>query len=234
MNDRVIEPSEIIIDREGLPKEDTSHVNPWIRFLARFFDYSLFFLLLWGIRTVAGGQFPLGRFEHLIPFEFFVWIPIEALLLSTWGTTPGKFFLRTELKQGRKTRLDYFTALKRSFNVWFRGLGLGIPIVIFLCLLVAYHRLRVFRQTSWDREENIIVLHYPIGRWRIAAAAIIATGGLLFYYHAKNQDLKTARHGAAPLQNSSLIAVESDELMLCGQSLSQDRTSLKFPKRVKC
>lgn len=187
MNNKVIEPSEIIIDQQGLPKEDTSRVNPWIRFLARFFDYSLFFLLLWGLRVLLHGHFPLGWFEHLIPFEFFVWIPFEALLLSTWGTTPGKFFLRTELKQGRKIRLDYITALKRAFNVWFRGLGMGIPIINCFCLLVAYHRLRVFRQTSWDREENIIVLHRPIGRWRIIAAAIIAAGGLLFYYTDKNR-----------------------------------------------
>jgi hypothetical protein len=189
MDDRVIEPSEIIIDHQGLPKENASRVNPWIRFLARFFDYSLFFLLLWAIRTFLPGHYPLGKFEHLIPFEFFVWIPIEALLLSTWGTTPGKFFLRTALKQGRKGRLDYLTALKRSFNVWFRGLGMGIPVINFLCLLVAFHRLRVFRQTSWDREENIVVLHRPIGRWRIIAAAIFAAGGLLFYYIDKNHGL---------------------------------------------
>ena len=185
MGDRAIEPSEIIIDKEGLPKDKVSTVNPWLRFLARFFDYSLFFLLMWGIRTLSHGHLPLGRFEHLVPFEYFVWIPIEAILLCTWGTTPGKFFLKTELRQGRKTRLDFFTALKRSFNVWFRGLGMGIPVINFFCLLIAYHRLRLFRQTSWDREENIIVTHHPIGRWRIVAAAIIAGGGLLFYYSVK-------------------------------------------------
>ena len=193
MDDKVVEPSEIIIDREGLPKQNIAHVNPWIRFLARFFDYSLFFLVLWGLRILLAGHFPLGRFENLIPFEFFVWIPIEALLLSTWGTTPGKFFLKTDLRQGRKPKLDYMTALKRSFNVWFRGLGMGIPVINFLCLLVAYHRLRLFRQTSWDREENIIVSHHPIGRWRIVAAAVIAVGGILFYYSDKNQVLKESK-----------------------------------------
>ena len=195
MREKVVEPSEILIDGEGLPKQDAVHVNPWIRCLARFFDYSLFFLFLWGLRALAEGYFPLGRFEHLIPFEFFVWIPIEALFLSAWGTTPGKFFLKIDLRQGRKARLDYFTALKRSFNVWFRGLGMGIPVINFLCLLVAYQRLRMFRQTSWDREENIVVTHHPIGRWRLIAAAAIAAGGLLFYYNDKNRVLKASKRG---------------------------------------
>ena len=185
MSERVVEPSEIIVDREGLPRQDTSRVNPWIRFLARFFDYSLFFLLLWGLRVLAAGHLPFGKFERLIPFEFFVWIPVEALLLAIWGTTPGKFFLKTEIRQGRKVRLEYITALKRSFNVWFRGLGMGIPAINVLCLLIAYQKLRLLRQTSWDREENIGVFHHPIGRWRVIAAAIFGAGGLLLYYGFK-------------------------------------------------
>lgn len=191
MGEKVVEPSEIIIDREGLPREETSKVNPWIRFLARFFDYSLFFLLLWGLRALTGGQLPLGKFEHLVPFEFFVWIPIEALFLSTWGQTPGKFFLKTKLKQGRKEKLDYLTALKRSFYVWFRGLGMGIPGLNVFCLLFAYHRLRVLKQTSWDREEHIVVWHYPMAQWRVVVAAMVAFGGLLFYYGEKREVLKS-------------------------------------------
>jgi hypothetical protein len=198
MREKVVEPSEIIVDREGLPKQDVSRVNPWLRFLARFFDYSIFFLILWGLRKAAAGHFPFGRLEHLIPFEFFVWIPIEALLLSTWGTTPGKFFLRTEMKQGRKARLDFFTALKRSFNVWFRGLGMGIPFVNVVCLFVAYQRLRLLRQTSWDREENIVVSHHPIGQWRVVFAAIVAVGGLFFYYGGKDRELR------APLRSGEV------------------------------
>lgn len=187
MSDRVIEPSEIIIDQQGLPKEDTVRVNPWIRFLARFVDYSVFFLVLWSLRVWLKGHFPLGRFEALIPFEFFVWIPIEAFLLWTWGTTPGKFFLKTEIRQGRKRRLDYTAALKRSFNVWLRGLGLGIPVINFLCLLVAYQRLRMLGRTSWDREENIVVSHRPVGRWRIIASAVFIIVVFFFYYQGKNE-----------------------------------------------
>ncbi len=190
MNERVIEPSEIIVEQPDKPKENIAHANPWIRCLARLIDYALFFLLLLSSRKLFHGQLPFGKFEHLIPFEFFVWIPIEALLLSTWGSTPGKWFLRTRLKQGKRQKLDFMTALRRSFAVWFRGLGMGIPILNFFCLLIAYHKLKVFQITSWDRDDHIKVTHFPIGRWRIYVAAIVAATGLLTYYTEKERELK--------------------------------------------
>jgi hypothetical protein len=190
MNDRVIEPSEIIVEQPGKPKENIVHANPWIRCIGRFFDYSLFFLLLLLTRKLFHGQLPFGKYERLIPFEFFVWIPIEAILLSTLGTTPGKFFLRTKLKAGKKNRLDFMTALRRSFSVWFRGLGMGIIGLNFFCLMIAYNKLKLLQITSWDRDDHIQVTHYPIGKWRIYIAVFVAVVGILYYYQEKNHELK--------------------------------------------
>lgn len=191
MSDRVIEPSEIIVEQPNKPRENITHVNPWIRCLARFFDYALFFLLLLFTRKLFHGQLPFGKYEPLIPFEFFVWIPIEALLLSTWGTTPGKFLLKTRLKAGKKEKLDFTTALRRSFSVWFRGLGMGIIGLNFFCLMIAYNKLKVLQITSWDRDDHIKVTHYPIGRWRIYFAVFVAVAGILYYYKEKNVELKS-------------------------------------------
>ncbi len=183
MTDRVIEPSEIIVDQPSAPKENITHVNPWLRCIARFFDYGLFFLLLLGARKFFHGQEPFGKYEHFIPFEFFVWIPFEALLLCTWGTTPGKFLLKTKLKRvGRNPKLDFVRALHRSFSVWFRGLGMGIPVLNFFCLLIAYNKLKMFKMTSWDVDERIEVTHYPIAPWRIYFTSFFAIFALLFYY----------------------------------------------------
>ncbi len=186
---KVIEPSEIIIEGGQRRKEDAVHVNPWIRFLARGIDYSLFFLLLLASRKIFHGQLPFGKYENLVPFEYFIWIPIEALFLSTWGKTPGKWFLKTKLRAGKKERLDYMTALRRSFSVWFRGLGLGIPVVNFFCLLMAYQKLKIFHITSWDRDDHIALIHAPVGRWRIYVAVFIAATGILCYYTEKNREL---------------------------------------------
>lgn len=195
MDDRVIEPSEILVEGGSRPKGEPERANPWLRFLGRFFDYALFFLLLMGLRKFFHGTFPFGKYERLVPFEFFVWIPFEALLLSTLGTTPGKFLLGTQLKApGRRQKLEFVSALRRSLSVWFRGLGMGIPFINIICLLVAYNRLKLFKITSWDRDDHLSVTHHPIGRWRIIFAALVAIFGLLFYYSDKNQTIKWQKH----------------------------------------
>jgi hypothetical protein len=182
-SERVIDPAEIIVECPNETKENITHANPWMRCIARFFDYALFFLILWAFRKYGHGQNPFGKYEHFIPFEFFVWIPIEALLLSTWGSTPGKFFLKTKIKcVGRNPKLDFLQALHRSFSVWFRGFGMGIPVVNFFCLLIAYHRLKVFQITSWDRDAKIQVTHYPIRSWRVVFACFFAIIVFLSYY----------------------------------------------------
>lgn len=218
MNDRVIEPSEIVVEQPNKPRENITHANPWIRFLARGIDYSLFFLLLLSSRKFFHGKIPFGEVERLVPFEFFLWIPIEALFLSTWGTTPGKFFLRTKLKQGKKSRFDYMTALKRSFSVWFRGLGMNIPFLNFFCLLVAYNKLKLLQITSWDRDDHVTVTHYPIGRWRIYVAVFVASAGCLYYYSEKNPEIKhVACRLIRPFDEHSL-----SPLVAAGQHLSAE------------
>jgi len=215
MSDRVIEPSEIIIEGANQPKANITQVNPWIRCLARFFDYALFFLFLLSTRKWFHGQLPFGKYERLIPFEFFVWIPIEAILLSTWGTTPGKFFLKTRLKAGKKNRLDFMTALRRSFSVWFRGLGMGIIGLNFFCLMIAYNKLKLLHITSWDRDDHILVTHYPIGRWRIYLAVFVAVVGILYYYKEKNLELKNVSGIVRSVHESS-----PPTLFAVGQHLS--------------
>lgn len=187
MGEKIVEPSEIIIDGKGLPKQQVTRINPQMRFLARFFDYALFLLVLGGLRLLLKTSFPISLFEYLIPFEFLAWIPIEALLLSTWGTTPGKFLLKTHLQQGRKEKLSFSTAIQRSFNVWFRGLGMGIPGINVICMLVASSQLKVIGSTSWDREENIVVSHYPVSQKRVAFAAIVVVLSFFFYYSMKHK-----------------------------------------------
>lgn len=185
MQDKVIEPSEIIVEQVDQPRQNIVHANPWIRCIARYFDYSLFFLLiLWLHQWI-----PFTIHEYWIPFEFFLWIPVEAILLATWGTTPGKFFLKTKMRVGKKTRFDWMGAFRRSFAVWVRGLGMGIPVINFFCLVTAYNKLKIFQITSWDQEDHVVVTHYPIGKWRIYVASGIAILGILFYYFQKNSGL---------------------------------------------
>lgn len=182
--DFVIDPSEIIIDKSGSIREETSQANPWIRFLARFLDYAWFFLLLLSIRWFFKGSVFHEKYESIVPIEFFIWIPIEALFLWLWGTTPGKWFLKIQLKQARRS-LDFTTALRRSFRVWFRGLGMMMPVINCICLSLAYYRLNLKQWTSWDKEDHILISHRPVARWRVIFAASLGASMQLLYFISK-------------------------------------------------
>jgi hypothetical protein len=176
MTKDVVEPSEILTGQGEAIRRMIQPVNPWNRLIARFFDYSLFFALL-NVSLRPLGWPGLG---HLVPFEYFAWIPFEALLLTWWGTTPGKWLVGDSVRKNAK-KLPMKTALKRSLSVWFRGIGMGIPIVNIFCMLNAYYRLRLFQQTSWDLEDDISVQEHPVAKWRIYLAGAIAFAGMILY-----------------------------------------------------
>ena len=46
-----------------------------------------------------------------------------------FGATAGKALLRVKVTNPDGRNLSYPQALSRSFNVWLRGLGIGIPLV---------------------------------------------------------------------------------------------------------
>jgi hypothetical protein len=182
-----IEPSEIITNKKssGFFQEQTFPPNPFLRFLARAFDYSLFLLLLTGARFFLGSYFPQSLFGHMIPFEYLGWIPIEACLLHFWGTTPGKFLCKIQVKQGRKETLSWESSFSRSWKVWFRGIGMGIPIVSFVCMFMAFNRLKLLGFVSWDREDNIVVSHQFVSSTRLVIISVLTACGFLFYYQAR-------------------------------------------------
>jgi uncharacterized membrane protein len=95
------------------------------------------------------------------------WCFVEAVLLSTWGSTPGKALLRISLSTSDGSTLGYITSLSRSLDVWIRGLAAGVPFVNLLTQLRAYNNLTKKGITSWDAARNLKVTHERIGPVRI-------------------------------------------------------------------
>ena len=180
-----IEPSEIII--EGKSKNSSTWVagDPQLRFLARFIDYSLYFWVLLVFRFILGGYFPFRLFEFYIPFEYLSWVGIEAVLLHLVGTTPGKWFLSISLFSNSSQKLSWESALRRSFNVWLKGMGMAIPIFGFLCMVFANNRLKILKKTSWDLRENIDVVYGKVKPWKIWASGLFIFSSFLIYYANK-------------------------------------------------
>jgi len=89
-------------------------IKSWFRALARFCDYSIFFLVL-GAVTLFLPYFYGPFFYYYLALAIPVlWTPIEALLISKWGTTPGKAFFGLSIRHAKGANLSYLAALKWS------------------------------------------------------------------------------------------------------------------------
>lgn len=87
--------------------------SKFIRFSARLVDYSLFYGL--GVIISLLSAFDAYELFYVI-FALFIpifFVPIEALLLSTWGTTVGKYFFKMRVEEDGK-KLSFGQAFKRA------------------------------------------------------------------------------------------------------------------------
>lgn len=162
------------IPSEEKPKPSTTaKVHPWIRYWARYIDI-VAFSLVFGVFLAIFIPSALESSDYLLTILIlFVWIFAESALLSSWGTTPGKWLLRIKLA-GPNGKPEFSKALNRSFAVWLKGLGLGIPIISLFTLISSYNHLTKEGITSWDRDGNFTVSHEKIGVIRIIVAIIVS------------------------------------------------------------
>ena len=154
-------------------------VRPWVRFWARFCDIYLFvftFGVVCGIVCPSVLELPDAFVGISI---MLMWVFVEAGFLSAWGTTPGKWLLKTKVKDLRGGNLSFSNALSRSFLVLFKGLGLGIPIVGLITLCVAHSNLKKQGWTSWDRENGSVVVHARISEIRTVVATLLILGFII-------------------------------------------------------
>lgn len=148
-------------------KVQATSVQPWTRYFARSLDLSL----AQTVYFAFGGQSAI-LFEVSVMAKFAVpflasWVLAETVLLTYWGTTPGKWLLGIEISTERGERLHWKQALRRSVEVWIRGMALGIPLLTPLAQIHAYSLLTQQGVTPWDRITQTVVRHkqVPIFRW---------------------------------------------------------------------
>jgi|KBSSwiStaDraftv2_1062776.scaffolds.fasta_scaffold26182_3 hypothetical protein len=156
----------------------TSEPRPWQRLGARIFDYAIWGLVLALLLSELRGlgivpaelAFWLGH-PLLAPVLITgSWVPIEALLIASIGTTPGKWlfgvFLQFSISDAyarRDARAQLDRALRRSFRVWWEGVGCGFPLLAPVLIAVAYEKLAQNQETDWDFAQDVLVTHGPPG-----------------------------------------------------------------------
>jgi membrane protease YdiL (CAAX protease family) len=152
---------------------DFPNVRPWVRFVARNIDNYIFAFILglfWAM--ISTSSLPKSDIGFGL-IALFLWIFVEAVFLSSWGTTFGKWLLKVKLRDNEDKKLTFPVALQRSFLVWLKGLGIGFPIVSLFTLISAYSELTKKGITTWDRDCHLIVSHQTIGIIRTAVAIIL-------------------------------------------------------------
>lgn len=172
--------TERVLERDTLPKEHF----PWQRFFARLLDgqiYRTLWMLLLpalGFNMLKNSRGGMLFLELLTLGTMFL---LEPLLLSRFGTTPGKwlFGLRVTSPDGR--RLTYAEGRERTAYLFWYGIRLNLPFFRLYRLYVSYTDEQQEKELPWeDRSEQTIRDH---AGWRFAAAAALAVlliaGGVL-------------------------------------------------------
>ena len=112
-----------------------------------------------------------------------LWAFVEANLLSSIGTTPGKWLLGIRVITCQGSRPALLGAFKRSIGVWWYGLGAGFVPVMPVMMAVNCLRLIMHRPMRWDRAGRFIVSLGQRGYLKTAAAQAIVVLGCWLLIH---------------------------------------------------
>jgi hypothetical protein len=149
-------------------------IRPWTRFWARLFDIYVFSFIFGIISVFLFSPRIADKGQELLfgMLALFVWAFVEPAFLASFGTTPDKWLMRIKLTV-RDGSISYGRALARSLKVWWRGLGVGFPLVALFTMAIGAGRLRKNGITSWDKEGGFVVTHERVGWLRGLGMALI-------------------------------------------------------------
>ncbi|PFO08995.1 hypothetical protein COJ85_02515 [Bacillus sp. AFS076308] len=145
---------------QELKKDTYPNGRPFVRFLARLFDLSLFSLFLITFVSIFSPSF-IFKSSRLFIFllSVILYISVEAYILSIFGNTLGKAILNIRLYKVNGERVDILTAIKRSIYVTAAGMGLGVPIINLVCFFFSFLDLTKNGRSTWDRQIGTVVLY---------------------------------------------------------------------------
>jgi len=190
---------EIRIDERPLGRTDFQEnlereIHPWRRFFARWLDYGLwssiilfFYIVILRVRPLPGNFG--SALITIVGMALF--IPVEALMLWKFGTTPGKFALGIRLESIQGGNLTWEEALRRSCNVFVQGCGCCIPLLEPVMKAVCWAKLkgRIARgyilsgpqDMDWDEETEITYRDVNFKRGGVFALVLVLSIGISIF-----------------------------------------------------
>jgi uncharacterized RDD family membrane protein YckC len=150
--------------------------SPWLRLGARLFDGFLIGSIITPFVPWKSVSLPPGT-ERLMSIPILlIWIPIEALFVSRFGTTPGKWLFGISVLNKDGSRLGFNTAIERSGTVFLKGMGLGVATPFTLAW--SFWRIASYGEASWDRDYSSVVLWHR-KYFRVCLGTLV----LLAFFH---------------------------------------------------
>jgi uncharacterized RDD family membrane protein YckC len=166
---------------EGLPTPGPELIGePWSdfaphpvrRWVARAFDSYLTTGVLFAVPVVlwiAAGRPEawlatvgmMGLVYVLSPLRGLVTAILNALLLSAFGVTPGKWLCGVRVARRDGAPLTFGTALKRELAAFILGCGLYLPLIGLAAMAIGFANLSEKGATSWDADRDLLVLQRP-------------------------------------------------------------------------
>ena len=157
---------------------------PWRRFFARSLDLSLYeifwhmfayFVLHWNISGLSLVTTIVSCVLMLL---------IEPVFLHFFGTTPGKAVFGIKITRLDKSRLTMSQGYSRTWEVLWRGQGLGIPFYAVYRQYKSYKLCKESGEMDWDYDNLYTIRDKKI--WRpvvfvLITAAMLAVIGLIPY-----------------------------------------------------
>ncbi|MBF0316610.1 MAG: tetratricopeptide repeat protein [Nitrospirae bacterium] len=159
--------------------------RPWFRLWARYFDLIVIGILVFFSMVMLSPE--LAKKANpmiLIGVTLPLWFVIEAVVMSTFGTTPGKAILRIRVRAVDGSIPGFNVFFKRGMSIWFMGQAMGIPGLCFLSNFMAYLILLRDKKTMWDDKLRLVVSHGRVNDNRMGMfVALFVLVTLLFTFN---------------------------------------------------
>lgn len=172
-------PPSLVVADDGW--QDTSP-RPWRRYFARMFDLTLLSAAAGSVLGIVIAAASPELFERVFVngpinnrfvdsmVSMILVIPILAVLIGLFGTSPGKWFMGVRVTGRNGRPIGLRAGLAREFNVYLRGLGLGIPVIALFTCIGAHNHLKEEGACTWDERKPWVVTHRPSGVRQVTLA----------------------------------------------------------------
>lgn len=163
--------------RERINNGEKTCPHPFRRFAARILDTTLM-TLIGGAILRLGFRVNVGISLKMVAYcEIIFWLfemMIEPLLLTTIGTTPGKFIMGIKIRDMKtKNKLDLKQAYVRALKLAWQGFGFMIPIYTVFRRAMSFVRCRMDDTMPWDNGIDVELVDESPARIALVIIAVV-------------------------------------------------------------